>query len=108
MNDREFNSALRDLDQGTRAMKKAQKLARIRKEREQRAELLTQAAREMQKRGASQSSIRRFIEAYYEFLIITSKPAQPENADPAPVPLTSIGFLGKEGEKEAARRLELL
>ena len=25
-----------------------------------------------------------------------------------PRPLTSIGFLGKEGEKEAARRLELL
>jgi AAA domain len=86
MNSKEFNSALRDFDRGARAMKKVQKLERIRKEREQRAELLTQAAEEMQKRGASQSSIRRFVEAFYEYLIITNKPAKPDNSDPTPVP----------------------
>ena len=86
MSFKEFNSALRDFDQGARAMKKVQKRARVLQERKQRAELLTQAAKEMQKRGASQSSIRRFVEAYYEFLIITNKPAKPDNSDPAPVP----------------------
>jgi hypothetical protein len=49
MSFKEFNSALRDFDQGARAMKKVQKKARILNERKQRAELLTQAAEEMQK-----------------------------------------------------------
>src|SRR5947207_1838814 len=83
---KDSNSALRDFDRGARAMQKAQKLERILKERKQRAELLTQAAENMQKRGASQSSIRRFVEAYNEYLIITNKPSQPDNSDPAPVP----------------------
>ena len=83
---KDINSALRDFDRGARAMQKAQKLERILKERKQRAELLTQAAENMQKRGASQSSIRRFVEAYNEYLIITNKPSQPDNSDPAPVP----------------------
>src|SRR3989440_7754746 len=86
MNDREFNSALREIDRVAPNMKKAQKKARILNERKERTHLLTIAAEEMRQRGASQSSIRRFVEAFYEYLIITSKPAQPDNSDPTPVP----------------------
>ena len=86
MDSKEFNTTLRDFERGAQAMKTAQKRARVLKERKQRAELLTQAAEEMQKRGASQSSIRRFVAAYNEYLIITNKPAKPDTSDPTPVP----------------------
>src|SRR6267154_1168163 len=86
MNDREFNSALRDLDRGVRAMEKARKLELIRIERKERTHQLTLAAENMRQRGASQSSIRRFVEAYNEYLNITSKPAKPDDLDPTPVP----------------------
>src|SRR3982074_654787 len=86
MNDREFNSALREIDRVTPNMKKAQKKARIIKERKERTDQPTQAAKQMQKRGASQSSIRRFLEAFNEYLIITSKPAKPDTSDPTPIP----------------------
>src|SRR5712691_9907131 len=101
MNSKEFNSALRDFDRGARAMKKVQKLEHILNDRKQRAELLTLAAEEMQKRGASQSSIRRFVEAYNEYLIITKKPAKPDNSDPTPVPNSDLpGLLLSEVETQ--------
>src|SRR6266568_8483765 len=101
MSFKDLNSINREFDRGLREMKTAQKRARVLNERKQRAELLTQAAKEMQKRGASQSSIRRFIEAYYEYLIITSKPAQPDNSDPTPVPNSeSPGLLLSEVETQ--------
>src|SRR3989442_13004316 len=86
MSVKELNAALRDFDRGARAMEKAQKLERILNERKERTFQITLAAEEMQKRGASQSSIRRFVAAYNEYLIITKKPAKPDNSDPAPVP----------------------
>jgi archaellum biogenesis ATPase FlaH len=82
-------------------LNRAQKKARILNERKQRAELLTLAAKEMQKRGASQSSIRRFVEAYNEYLIITRKPAKPGTSDPTPVPNSEPpGFLLSEVETQ--------
>jgi RecA-family ATPase len=86
MNSKELNATLRDFERGAQAMEKVYKLERVLKERKQRTHQLTIAAEEMQKRGARQSSIRRFVEAFYEYLIITNKPAQPGNSDPAPVP----------------------
>src|SRR5437764_7237471 len=101
MNDREFNSALREIDRVAPNMKKAQKKARIIKERKERTHLLTIAAEEMQKRGASQSSIRRFVEAFYEYLIITNKPAKPDTSDPTPVPNSELpGLLLSEVERQ--------
>ncbi len=86
MNDREFNSALREIDRVTPNMKKAQKKARIIKERKQRTHHLTQVAEEMQKRGASQSSMIRVLNAFDEYLKLLNKPAKPDNSDPTPVP----------------------
>src|SRR5256714_5499981 len=86
MNDREFNSALREIDRVTPNMKKAQKKARIIKERKQRTHHLTQVAEEMHKRGASQSSMIRVLNAFNEYLIITSKPVKPDNSDPTLFP----------------------
>src|SRR5437588_3470334 len=90
MSVQDLNAALRDFDRGARAMKKAQKKARILNERKERIHQLTQAAKQMQKRGASQSSIRRFVEAFNEYLIITSKPVKPDNSDPTPIPNSAL------------------
>ncbi len=86
MSVKELNATLRDFEKVSRGMEKAHKLELIRIERKERTHHLTQVAEEMQKRGASQSSVRRFVEAFNEYLIITSKPVKPDNSDPTPVP----------------------
>ncbi len=90
MSVKELNATLRDFERGARAMEKAHKMERILNERKERTFQITLAAGEMQKRGASQSSVRRFVEAYNEYLIITSKPAKPDNSDSTPVPNSDL------------------
>ena len=62
MSVKELNATLRDFERGARAMEKAHKMERILNERKERTFQITLAAEEMQKRGASQSSVRRFVE----------------------------------------------
>src|SRR6266480_2450754 len=101
MSVKELNAALRDFERGARAMEKAHKMERILNERKERTHQLIQAAKQMQKRGASQSSIRRFVAAFNEYLIITSKPAKPDNSDPTPVPNSELpGLLLSEVETQ--------
>src|SRR6266702_6122897 len=86
MSVKELNATLRDFEKVSRAMEKAHKLELIRIERKQRTHHLTQVAEEMQKRGTSQSSMIRVLNAFDEYLKLLNKPAKSGNSAPAPVP----------------------